>query len=76
MIQKEECSYSWLVCIGETASSEVRQAYKQFIGAVVALVDGELRSEDFNEVALTVYRLFSRPIEEGDSIDRIIYDKK
>jgi hypothetical protein len=27
-------------------------------------------------VALTVYRLFSRPIDEEDSIDRIIYDKK
>jgi activating signal cointegrator complex subunit 3 len=54
----------------------VRQAYKQFIGAVVGLVDGEMRSEEFHEVALTVYRLFSRPIEEEDSIDRIIYDKK
>ncbi|XP_058788470.1 DExH-box ATP-dependent RNA helicase DExH14 isoform X2 [Vicia villosa] len=36
-----------------------------------------MRSEDFHEVALTVYRLFSRPIEEEeDSIDRIIFDKK
>jgi len=42
----------------------------------VGLVDGEMRSEDFHEVALTVYRLFSRPIDEEDSIDRIIYDKK
>ncbi|KAL5077954.1 hypothetical protein RYX36_016938 [Vicia faba] len=63
--------YGW-----EEASSEVRQAYKEFIGAVVGLVDGEMRSEDFHEVALTVYRLFSRPIEEEDSINRIIYDKK
>ncbi|GAU12731.1 hypothetical protein TSUD_122230 [Trifolium subterraneum] len=63
--------YRW-----EEASSEVRQAYKEFIGAVVGLVDGELRSEEFHEVALTVYHIFSRPIEVEDSIDRIVYDKK
>lgn len=54
----------------------MRQAYKQFIGAVVGLIDGEMRSEEFHEVALTVYRLFGRPMEEEDYIDRIISDKK
>ena len=62
--------------IGEAASSDVRQAYKQFIGAVVDLVDGETRSEEFHEVALTMYRLFGRPMEEEDHIDKIITDKK
>ncbi|KAL2639649.1 hypothetical protein AAZV13_06G182700 [Glycine max] len=60
----------------EKASSDVRQAYKQFIGAVVDLVDGETRSEEFHEVALTMYRLFGRPMEEEDHIDKIISDKK
>ncbi|KAJ1402777.1 Winged helix DNA-binding domain superfamily [Sesbania bispinosa] len=63
--------YGW-----EEASSEVRQAYKQFIGAVVDLVDGEMRSEEFHEVALTVYRLFGRPMEDEETTDRIISDKK
>lgn len=51
----------------------MRQAYKQFIGAVVDLVDGEMHSEEFREVALTVYRLFGRPLEEEEEnyIDRI-----
>lgn len=57
----------------------MRQAYKQFIGAVVDLVDGEMRSEEFHDVALTVYRLFSRPVEEEEednSSDRVVSDKK
>ncbi|KAL1337994.1 DExH-box ATP-dependent RNA helicase DExH14 [Arachis hypogaea] len=60
----------------EEASWEVRQAYKQFIGAVVELTDGEMRSEEFQEVALTVYRHFGRPMEDEDYLDRIIADKK
>ncbi|KAK7411347.1 hypothetical protein VNO78_02780 [Psophocarpus tetragonolobus] len=60
----------------EEASVEVRQAYKQFTGAVTELVDGEIRSEEFREVALYVYKLFGRPMEEEGDIDRIISDKK
>ncbi|MED6174417.1 activating signal cointegrator 1 complex subunit, partial [Stylosanthes scabra] len=60
----------------EQASYEVRQAYKQFIGAVVVLTDGEMRSEEFHEVVLAVYRHFGRPMEDEDYIDRIIADKK
>ncbi|XP_057440020.1 DExH-box ATP-dependent RNA helicase DExH14-like isoform X2 [Lotus japonicus] len=52
--------YGW-----EEASVEVHQTSKQFIGAVVDLVDGEIPSEEFHEVALAVYRLFGRPMEEG-----------
>ncbi|XP_059441040.1 DExH-box ATP-dependent RNA helicase DExH14 isoform X3 [Corylus avellana] len=57
------------------ASVEVRQAYKQFIAAVVELIDGEVPSEEFRVVALTVYRLFGRPGEE-DNFDRNIAEKK
>ncbi|XP_062168571.1 DExH-box ATP-dependent RNA helicase DExH14 [Alnus glutinosa] len=59
----------------EEASVEVRQAYKQFIVAVVELIDGEVPSEEFRVVALAVYRLFGRPGEE-DNFDRNIAEKK
>ncbi|KAF9667696.1 hypothetical protein SADUNF_Sadunf15G0050500 [Salix dunnii] len=44
----------------EEASTEVRQAYKQFVGGVVELIDGEVQSEEFREVALNVYRIFGK----------------
>lgn len=53
----------------------MRQAYKQFIGAVVELIDGEVPSEEFREVALTVYHLFGRP-EEEDNVETNIAGKK
>ncbi|PQQ07373.1 hypothetical protein Pyn_13513 [Prunus yedoensis var. nudiflora] len=62
--------YRW-----EEASVEVRQAYKQFTGAVVELIDGEVPSEEFREVALTVYHLFGRP-EEEDNVETNIAGKK
>lgn len=58
---------------GGAASPEVRQAYKQFIGVVVELIDGEVPSEEFREVALTVYRLFGG---EEEASDRNIAEKK
>lgn len=61
---------NWLV-----ASTEVRQAYKQYIGAVVDLIDGEVVSEEFREVALTVYRLFCDRVEEEDDSRRIAAKK-
>ena len=47
----------------------MRQAYKQFIAAVVELIDGEVASEYFREVALSVYNLFigSRDEYEDDT---------
>lgn len=63
-----------LLQIRGAASFEVRQAYKQFIAAVVELIDGEVPSEAFREVALTAYRLFG-PVEE-DNVDRNIAEKK
>ncbi|KAF2598132.1 hypothetical protein F2Q68_00012454 [Brassica cretica] len=62
----------------EGASSEVRQAYKQFIGAVVELIDREVPSEEFREVAFTAYRLFGKPVEEEDGgfSDKSLAEKK
>ncbi|KAL0692216.1 hypothetical protein Bca4012_059396 [Brassica carinata] len=62
----------------EGASPEVRQAYKQFIGAVVELIDREVPSEEFREVAFAAYRLFGKPVEEEDSgfSDKNISEKK
>ncbi|GMJ00040.1 hypothetical protein like AT5G61140 [Hibiscus trionum] len=59
----------------EEASVEVRQVYKQFIGAVVELIDGDVPSEEFREVALTAYRLFSGSVED-DEVDKNINEKK
>lgn len=53
----------------------MRQAYKQFIGGVVELIDGEVPSEEFREVALTVYRLFGALGEEED-VDRNFRENK
>ncbi|XAR63795.1 DNA helicase [Bertholletia excelsa] len=57
------------------ASFEVRQAYKQFVAAVVELIGEEVVSEEFREVALTVYRLLANPVEEGGD-NRRIAEKK
>lgn len=43
----------------DQASSEVRQAYKQFLGVVMELINGEVPSEEFQEVARTVYDLYN-----------------
>lgn len=57
------------------ASVELRQLYKQFIGAVVELIDGDVPSEEFREVALTAYRLFGGSVEE-DEVDKNVNEKK
>jgi activating signal cointegrator complex subunit 3 len=49
------------------APSDVRQAYKQFIGAVVELLNGEAVSEELQQVAQAVYRLFGA---ESDTTDK------
>ncbi|CAN1151841.1 DExH-box ATP-dependent RNA helicase DExH14 [Linum perenne] len=61
----------------DEASAEVRQVYKQFIGAVVELIDTEVPSEEFREVAWTAYRLFAvpGPGEEEDSASSTERDK-
>ncbi|OMO53157.1 hypothetical protein CCACVL1_28841, partial [Corchorus capsularis] len=59
----------------EEASVEVRQVYKQFVGAVVELIDGEVPSEEIHEVALTAYHLFSGSAE-GDEGDKSLNEKK
>ena len=57
------------------ASSEVRQAYKGFLGSVVEVIDGEVSSEEFREVAKKVYDLFGGSGEENDN-NRRFADKK
>ncbi|XP_074372528.1 DExH-box ATP-dependent RNA helicase DExH14 isoform X2 [Apium graveolens] len=58
--------YKW-----DEASTEVRQAYKQFIGAVVELTGGEVVEEEFREVALTLYQIFCHHVEEEEKYRRI-----
>ncbi|KAL9254447.1 DExH-box ATP-dependent RNA helicase DExH14-like protein [Drosera capensis] len=63
--------YKW-----EEASPAVRQAYKQFVAAVVDLIDDEVDSDEFREVALTAYRLFSGDGGEEDISRTRIAEKK
>ena len=44
----------------------MRQAYRHFIGGVVELIDGEVQSEEFREVALNVHLIFGKK-ESADS---------
>ncbi|KAJ4838086.1 DExH-box ATP-dependent RNA helicase DExH14 [Turnera subulata] len=63
----------------DEASTEVRQAYKQFIAGVVELIDGEIPSEAVREVALAVYRLFRGQgpgEEEEENVDSKLPEKK
>nr|XP_043640038.1 DExH-box ATP-dependent RNA helicase DExH14 [Erigeron canadensis] len=62
--------YRW-----DEASTEVRQAYKQFVGAVVELIDGVEINEEFKEVALAVHRLFGSHGEE-EEVNRRFIEKK
>ncbi|KAL8056919.1 hypothetical protein ABFX02_04G150100 [Erythranthe guttata] len=64
--------YRW-----EEASVEVRQLYKQFITAMVELMGDEVVSEEFQEVGLNVYKLFSGDSgSEEDGGDKRILAKK
>nr|XP_010936311.1 DExH-box ATP-dependent RNA helicase DExH14 isoform X2 [Elaeis guineensis] len=55
----------------DEASSDVRQAYKQFLGAIVELINDEVASEEFQEVAKAVYDLFRGPDVDYDVTKRI-----
>ncbi|KAL6645584.1 hypothetical protein ACP70R_017192 [Stipagrostis hirtigluma subsp. patula] len=56
----------------DDAPSNVRQAYKQFIGAVVELLNGEVVSEELQQVAQAVYALFGGDDTEYDAAQRAL----
>uniref|UniRef100_A0A453INB6 RNA helicase n=1 Tax=Aegilops tauschii subsp. strangulata TaxID=200361 RepID=A0A453INB6_AEGTS len=63
----------------DDAPSDVRQAYKQFIGAVVELLNGEVVSEELQQVAQAVYRLFGtesdttqKPLQRRNELERLV----
>lgn len=56
-----------LVFNWDEASTEVRQACKQFLGAVVDLIDGEVDSEEFQEIVKTIYDMYSNPDVKSDT---------
>ena len=55
------------------APSDVRQTYKQFIGAVVELLNGEVVSEELHQVAQAVYRLSGAESDTADKPLQIRY---
>lgn len=65
-----------LVVLLIAASTEVRQAYRLFIGTVVELIDREVVSEELHEVGLAVYSLFAKPAEEEEDENKFIALKK
>ncbi|CAM8907106.1 unnamed protein product [Rhodiola kirilowii] len=59
----------------DKASVDLRQAYKKFVEAVGELVGGGVPTEEFHELAVTVYHLFGVP-EEKFEADKKISEKK
>lgn len=57
------------------ASTDVRLAYKEFLGAVVELCNGEVLSEEFQEVAKTSYDLLTGHEADSDGIRGFIETK-
>lgn len=51
----------------DEASIEIRHAYKKFIGAVVELMNGDIVNDEFQEVAMKTYDLFSRVNANSDA---------
>lgn len=50
----------------------MRQAYKQFIGYVVELLNGEVASEELQHVAQAAYALFGGDDTEYDAAERAL----
>ncbi|CAM8905303.1 unnamed protein product [Rhodiola kirilowii] len=59
----------------DKASVDLRQAYKKFVEAVGELVGGGVPTEEFHELAVTVYHLFGVP-EEKFEADKKTSEKK
>lgn len=59
--------------IFHSVPSDVRQAYRQFLASVREVIDGEFSSDDFQEVAVFIYGLFSVP---DIDIKRRVFEKK
>ncbi|KAM0936672.1 putative DNA helicase [Dioscorea sansibarensis] len=60
----------------DEASSNVRQTYKQFLGALVELINGETSSDEFHEIAKTIYDLFTGPDTACGDISHKIVEKR
>uniref|UniRef100_A0A0E0KAG9 RNA helicase n=1 Tax=Oryza punctata TaxID=4537 RepID=A0A0E0KAG9_ORYPU len=56
----------------DDAPSDVRQAYKQFLGAVVELLNGEVVSEELEEVAPAVYTLLAGDDTQSNVADNVL----
>ncbi|CAL9109847.1 unnamed protein product [Musa acuminata var. zebrina] len=59
----------------DEASDALRQTYRQYVGSVIELINGEVTSEEFREVAKSAYDLFGGP-DIDSSITKIIQEKK
>lgn len=66
------------VFVLNTASIEIRHAYRKFIGAVVELMNGDIVNDEFQEVAMKTYDLFSRinANSDADRVTKAVLQKK
>lgn len=54
----------------------MRQTYKQFLGALVELINGETSSEEFHGIAKTIYDFFTGPDAACGDISHKIAEKR
>ena len=68
--------HGYFIFSSDAASSNVRQTYKQFLGALVELINGETSSDEFHEIAKTIYDLFTGPDTACGDISHKIVEKR
>lgn len=61
-----------------TASIEIRHTYRKFIGAVVELMNGDIIDDEFQQVAINTYDLFSsiNANSDADVVTTAVFQKK
>ncbi|XP_031489870.1 DExH-box ATP-dependent RNA helicase DExH14 isoform X2 [Nymphaea colorata] len=64
-----------ILCKWDEASDDVKQAYRQFLGAVIELTNGETDAEELKEVMRATYAIFSASDTDYDR-NKWILEKK
>ncbi|KAG8095958.1 hypothetical protein GUJ93_ZPchr0013g36564 [Zizania palustris] len=59
----------------DNAPSNVRQAYKQFVGAVVELLNGEVVSEELLQISQAVYALYAGDNTESNVSEKVLHKR-
>uniref|UniRef100_A0A1D1YQG8 RNA helicase n=1 Tax=Anthurium amnicola TaxID=1678845 RepID=A0A1D1YQG8_9ARAE len=74
--QHDESELAWkLVPRWDEVSSDVRQAYRQYLGAITELTCGEVVQEEFQEIAKNVYDFFNA-VDSDSDVSKMINESK